>query len=340
MIMLGKNIQSVADKLQKVSVDELCRGISRPQPTFEQLIRQLRVAYQIDAKQYSLLKRSLPYIVCGIFNPPYRKTENFGYTEYFIVDIDHLTSKGFAADDLRQKLQADSRVRLCFLSPSEDGLKIMFKLSERCYDAGLYSLFYKEFLKRFSMQYGLEQVADVRTSDVTRACFLSVDANAYINKDSESVCINEYINTESPIELFDLKMKQEKAERQHCNSAAEQEVVAHDPEKDVIERIKMQLNPQRQEVKKQVEAYVPQRLVEIMDGLKGYIEETGLVVSETIGIQYGQKLRIKMGGKEAEINIFFGKKGFSVVKSPRCGTNTELNDACADLIQHYIDTQC
>lgn len=50
-------------------------------------VRQLRVAYQIASKQYNEQKRTLPYAVCGIFNPPYRKTENFGYIECFVLDI-------------------------------------------------------------------------------------------------------------------------------------------------------------------------------------------------------------------------------------------------------------
>ena len=87
------------------------------------------------------------------------------------------------------------------------------------------------------------------------------------------------------------------------------------------------------------EAYVPPQLVEIMEDLKRYIEDTGLIVTEIQSIQYGQKIRMKMGLKQAEVNLFFGKRGFSVVKSPRCGTNAELNDICSTLIQNFIDTQ-
>ena len=41
--------------------------------------------------------------------------------------------------------------------------------------------------------------------------------------------------------------------------------------------------------------------------------------------------------KQAEINLFFGKKGFSVVQSPRTGTNAELNQLMADLIIGFIN---
>ena len=90
------------------------------------------------------------------------------------------------------------RVVLSFLSPSEDGLKVFFKLKERCYDSGLYSLFYKAFLLEFSKQYVLHQVIDTRTSDVTRACFVSVDPDAYYNPDAVQVDIRAFIDMDNP----------------------------------------------------------------------------------------------------------------------------------------------
>ena len=81
---------------------------------------------------------------------------------------------------------------------------------------------------------------------------------------------------------------------------------------------------------------MPDQLNMIIDDLVAYIQETGLWVSEVIDIQYGKKIRISMGTKLAEINVFFGKRGFSVVKSPRNGTNADLNDVTAQLIQSFI----
>ncbi len=337
MIMFGSNIQSPADQLRKIQEEYFYQSLHHPKPQIEAKIRQLRVAYQIDPKQYSIQKRTLPYIVCGIFNPPYRRKENFAYTENFIIDIDHIVAKELSMADVREKIQADSRVMMCFTSPSEDGLKVMFRLKERCYDAGLFSVFYKEFLRRFSQAYGLEQVADARTSDVTRACFVSVDSQAYYNLLSDPVDIKEYVDTDNPVELFDMKQQQEKETKEQANANKQQDAVSKEPDKDVMARIKqcLQLN-NKTRIEKSA-AYVPQQLTEITDDLKVYIQNTGLIVSEVISIQYGKKIRIKMGRKEAEINLFYGKRGFSVVKSPRCGTDGELNDVCAELIQGFVD---
>jgi len=338
MIMFGANIQSPADPLRKIQEEYLYNSLRNPKPQIAAKIRQLRVAYQIDTKQYSLQKRCLPYVVCGIFNPPYRRTENFAYTECFIVDIDHIATKGMSLDDIRSKLCADSRVMMCFASPSEDGLKVMFRLKERCYDAGLYSVFYKEFLRQFSLTHGLEQVADARTSDVTRACFISVDLKAYYNLLSEPVELEEYVNTLSPVDLLDMKVEQDKETKEQSGTGAAKEQRSSDPDKDVMDRIKQCLQLKSVEKPSKQVAFVPEQLVEIMGELKTYVEETGLVVTEIISIQYGKKIRIKMAKKEAEINLFYGKRGFTVVKSPRCGTNSELNEVCAELIQSFVNT--
>lgn len=333
MIMIGTNIQSAEDPLKKIEESELYNRIVHPEAYVDVKIRQLRIAYQIAPKQYNEQKRTLPYVVCGIFNPPYRNTENFGYTECFIVDIDHLSEKGLTVEMVKARIRDDQRILMSFTSPSEDGVKVMFRLCERCYDSGLYSLFYKEFLHKFSEQYQLEQVADKRTSDVTRACFLSVDIDAYFNNDCEPVDMGLYVQPD-PLSMFDLMAKQKKEEK--TIPQEDDDTSPSDPDKEIMDRIKQRLHPNSRTVRKRPDAFVPEQLNLIIDDLVAYIQDTGLVVSEIIDIQYGKKIRINMGMKLAEINLFFGKRGFSVVKSPRSGTNSELNDVTAQLIHSFI----
>lgn len=334
MIMFGTNIQSADDPLKKIEESELYNRIVHPEAYVEAKIRQLRIAYQIAPKQYNEQKRTLPYVVCGIFNPPHRKTENFGYTECFIVDIDHLSEKGLTVEMVKARISDDQRILMVFTSPSEDGVKVMFRLRERCYDPGLYSVFYKEFLRRFSEQYQLEQVADKRTSDVTRACFLSFDNEAYFNNDCESVDMGLYVQPSDPLSMFDLMAKQKKEEKEIPKDDTAS--LPPDPDKEILDKIKQRLHPNSRTVRKRPDAFVPEQLNLIIDDLVVYIQDTGLVVSEIIDIQYGKKIRINMGMKLAEINLFFGRRGFSVVKSPRSGTNSELNDLAAQLIMSFV----
>lgn len=339
MISTGENITSGADMLRKVTVKYVYDALRNPRPQLLSAIRQLRIVREIDGKQYSLLKRQLPYLVCGMFNPSYRKTENFAYTEYFIVDIDHLSDKGLSLQSTRARLEKDSRVMLSFVSPGEDGLKVLFKLKERCYDSGVYPLFYKAFLMKFSEQYALQQVIDTRTCDVARACFVSVDPDAYYNPDADAVDMGAFLDADNPSALFELKKQQDWMLKECVSSSSQGDntEISPDPDRQAMDRIRQLLNPKAKKEKAPV--FVPKELSEMMSLLQPYIEQTGVVISEVINIQYGKKIRFTMGLKQAEVNLFFGKKGFSVVRSPRTGTNAELNDLMANLVSDFINQQ-
>ena len=337
MLSVGISLTSQADTLKKVKVEYLYHSLRNPKPEISARITQLRIVRNIDVKRYALLKRQLPYVVCAMFNPPYRRTENFAYTEYFIVDIDHLYDKGMDPEAVRQCLKVDSRVMMCFLSPGEDGLKVLFRLKERCYDAGIYSLFYKLFVKEFSLRYGLEQVIDERTCDVCRACFISMDNDTYYNPEAEQISIDAYIEKDNVSALFEAKASLDKEikEQQKQNKEKEKEEHNPDPDEEVMSRVKTLLNPKSKAIPKP-EPYVPERLEEIMGELKMYVENTGVQLYEIVNIQYGKKLRFRVSHKLAEINLFYGKRGFTVVQSPRCGVSGELNELMAQLVEGFV----
>ena len=335
MLSAALNIKDVKEALRKVPVRNLYDAVRSPRETTCALLRQLKVVRQINPTQYAMLKQQLPYFVCASFNPPFRRTENFAFTEYFIVDIDHISEKGLVVSDLRRTITTDTRTMMCFLSPGGDGLKVLFRLSERCFDAGLYKVFYKVFLDRFSRQYGLGQVVDSKTCDVTRACFLSADTEAYFNPDAEAVVMSDYVNPDANVlQAFDLKHEVEGKEK---DAQKLQPVQPHtEPDANIMAQIKQTLNmPSRQQPAK-APGYVPEILNDIMDGLRKYIEDKGAVLAEVINIQYGKKLRFRVGMRKAEINLFYGKRGFSVVQSPRTGTDAEANALMADVVNCFL----
>lgn len=147
MLSAGKRVTDQQSQLVRVTTDYLYSRIKDPDPEVEALIHNLRLAHSIDRNRYNQLKRNLPFVVCAKFSPAYRKTENFASVDCFIVDIDHISAAGMAAYELKSKLCSDSHVTMCFLSPSGDGLKLLFTLKEKCYDAGEFSSFYKVFCK-------------------------------------------------------------------------------------------------------------------------------------------------------------------------------------------------
>ena len=140
---------------------------------------------------------------------------------------------------------------------------------------------------------------------------------------------------DNPFGLFEQKRQQDKMIKTNDVALKKKEIGTSDPDRDALDRIKQLLNPHAK--KERPSVFVPRELDDMMALLKPYIEEVGVVVAEVINIQYGKKIRLKMGMKQAEINLFFGKKGFSVVQSPRTGTNAELNQLMADLIIGFIN---
>lgn len=119
------------------------------------------------------------------------------------------------------------------------------RLKERCFDAAVYKVFYQLFVQEFSNQYGLQQVVDSRTCDVARACFISVDSEAFFNPECDSVDLKAYINVESDVHFaLNLKRETDKSLR-HTAAESEQQDPAKekDPTKEIMARIRQRLNP-------------------------------------------------------------------------------------------------
>ena len=340
MIYAGHSITSAKDPLKKIDLAYLYNSLKTPKIHIRDLIKRLQISQQLDVKQYQQNKRLLPYVVCANFSPPYRKKENFVFTEYFILDLDHFRDKGLELSDIRAKVQQDSQVCLAFISPSNDGLKLIFRLKEKCRDINLYSLFYKSFAKKFASRYNLNQVVDKATSDVTRACFISCDDEAYYNPNSEMIDIGAYLplhNSDMLLGAFKAEVKaieqEEKKTKEEAQSGVKKPI---DPDDAVMQKIKQQLNPKLQN-KVAKECYVPSELQSVVEGLKQFIEDNGLVIEDIASIQYGKKIKASLGLKKAEVNLFYGKRGFTVVISPRTGTDPSLNEVLALLVNSYID---
>ena len=321
-VLAGKNITQAGDKLNKVDIEYLYKAISKPKDELATAIRRLRMLNTIDKKSYSIHKKQLPYITCGIFNPPIRRTENFAFIQFFIVDIDHCAEKGISIGGLKERLKQDKRIVLIFISPGNDGLKIMFKLDEKCYDAQKYSYFYKIFINTFAKQNNLIQVIDNKTSDVTRACFFSHDAFAYYNPNAETIIMDKWVDFSN---YNNVKNTIKEIEKEKPVSTYTTNISNNNLTNDVLNEIKKKLNPNAK-IKKQKNIYVPEELEKVIDSIKQKAQELELNIQEIRNINYGKKFIFSFAHKMAEINLFYGKHGFKVVKSPKNGTDPELND--------------
>lgn len=325
MLTLGRNITTPGDPLQKVNLEQVFAAIVNSRSTLPVTIEALRSLKELDPRKYASQKTFLPYIAVGNYHPPIRRKENFSFSEHVIIDLDHLSEKGLNPHSLKAKLRADQRVGITFVSPGGDGLKVIFTLSEKIFDAAYYTEFYKRFASSFANEHGLSTVIDLKTKDVTRACFMSYDAEAYFNPAHNKINPEEFLSKEQGVienkgqqrALEDWKETEKRIEEDKKEKSVQ---VLSD---DVLSKIKTQLNPDfKPRLPKNI--YEPPEINAILETLSEKLLEYELKLIESEPINYGRKLRIQLGNIWAEVNLFYGKKGFTVVKTTKTGSNADL----------------
>lgn len=78
-------------------------------------------------------------------------------------------------------------------------------------------------------------------------------------------------------------------------------------------------------------------LLKVSEQLKEQLEAYNISLHSSTPIQYGRQLRLVAGDIWAEINIFHGKKGFSVVKTTKSGSNPELASLAKEVIEDILE---
>lgn len=335
MIYLGKNIQSAQDHLEAVDVEKVYKAILNSKGEVATAIARLRSLLMIDPNVSKKIKISLPYLVCANFHPKFRKKENFLFTEYFFLDLDHFQGFDRDIEQVFQKLKEDPRVVLLFRSPSGDGLKVLFRLKERINDSAYYSLFYKSFAMKFAIQYELNGIVDLKTSDVSRCCFVSYDSEAFWNPIPEWIDADEYLPKNSDTELFNIKNEIKQTEKQIKSELAEKNIqtakVSQELPNDILNQIKIKVGVRvKKEVKKTF--IQPKELDELIPELMEELKEIDIELRNMIPISYGRQIRVGVAQHWAELNVFYGKKGVNIIKTTKSGSNSDL----ADLVQTYL----
>ena len=138
---------------------------------------------------------------------------------YIVVDIDHVSEIGRDLNELRTELLQDSEIglRLLFVSPSGDGLKLVCKTLWGFTDNETYKSEYFSLIGYLHETYNLPYRDDKQgiegldlTSDITRTCFLCHDDNAVLRDDNSVFNSDSHIHTEDEIKS---EIKGEQVER-------------------------------------------------------------------------------------------------------------------------------
>lgn len=315
----GTQITASADALQTLTAADVFRLVTTD-AALQSGTERLRKLCQLDKDAYKTVKTRLPYVVGSTFavnelGTLLRRLDTFEAAHYFILDLDHCQDlNGQVPDVIRQ----DESVEMAFVSPSGMGLKVFFRLLEPCNDARQFSVAYRHFATDFGTRHRFTRSIDLRTSDVTRACFLAHDPHAYYNANAFPVDWQRWVQDPEGEPLLASPTKDVAAlatikAPKPINATAYQEVLK-------------QVNPRSTApTRREKQVFVPDELLplemEVRELCHGLNWE--LVVVERLN--YGLKFCIRQGYRTAEINAFHGKKGFSLVRSPKTGTDPALS---------------
>lgn len=328
MLYYGKHITTPSDTLHPIEPGVLFAGIMRPKLAFVDTITQLRALRSLDPAQYRDAKKRLPYIVCGRFHPAIRRKEYFAAIQYLIIDLDHLSEHDTDSATLRTDLAADPAVLGYFQSPGGDGLKVMFQLDKPCTDSALFSSFYKLFVRDFARKYDVSACIDNATHDVTRACFISYDPDARFNPQPTLLRIQECI---PDLDFEQVSHEIREAEKEMRTDTVEQK--NQSPDKNVLDKIKSKLNPGARPARTK-NYIVPEEVDTAMEVLRHRLPDWELILRSAEPISYGRKIQVQATGSLlfAEINLFYGRKGFTLVLTTRSGSNQELGEMACQII--------
>jgi hypothetical protein len=246
-----------------------------------------------------------------------------------VLDFDHLGDHGKNPEAVINLLKNDERVVFAFISPSGDGVKAVFRLQSPITDAKLYSDFYRGFAASFGRQKVLGQCCDISTSDVSRVCFLSHDPTAHYNPNATAVAVPETMVVDH---LFGQNETEPESETQDTDTPQRKQKNA--PNSAAMDKIKERLLQKPQLKKPRTSYFVPDQVRAILPGLKDHLASNDLEVYDEREIQYGIKIATRFSGTElkAQANIYFGKKGYSVVITSSAGSNKELRQLLEQLI--------
>lgn len=337
MIRLGKHITQAGDQLQDISIEKFHKALTNPDGDVASLQRRLQAIRAMDPAQYRRMKTTLPYVVCAQFHPKVRRKENFLYADRFLIDIDHISENGIEINHLREKLKQDKRVELLFTSPSGDGLKVLFKIDPKVTDPAYYALFYKGFCLQFNQDYQLGPALDHKTHDVSRCCFVSFDPMSYYNPKAIALQPEAFVQKDSFIEMEQIEKKAKEIEKLHKEvikeiQREEKINIGQELPEEILAFIKEKTG---QKVKKPVEKNFeqPEELDWVMNQLKNYLTEINATIEQVRPIAYGRQVKVASGKIWAEVNVFFGKRGVSVVGTTKTGSHKEFGKTLTEFLK-------
>ena len=187
-------ISSATIPTESLSLEEVYRRITTDR-TLQENTETIRTLLHLEGEDRykEEKKRLLPSVTFGgVFD--YRSNSSKTLQEkgkegllslsgLITIDIDHISQTGLSLEALRDKLSRDrgTGVRLIFVSPSGDGLKLVCKASTPIRDSSHYEEIFQALRHYINSGYsGETEIVDKSGKDVTRLCLLPFDSQAIL----------------------------------------------------------------------------------------------------------------------------------------------------------------
>ncbi len=346
---------SFTHPLEPVTLDGLHRLLTDPASELAGRIRSLRNTRNLDDTHYQRSKSRLPWFIGALFRNGQRNSNDFASIHWMIIDLDHLFTSEEAIAEAKNRLQTDPRVALAYVSPSGEGLKVLFQMEEGITHTKAFAEGYQRFAREWARHYGWEDKVDYKTHDVTRVSFLSFDPAPVYHPEPEPLPVSLFGLIQLPweeqpgllkpaapavtdSETPDAGERETAAPAAGNSGSAPMEVAppANSLSDEVMRTIQVRLSPGHRPVKApQPAPHVP----EVLRGVGRQIQTLGADVGIKVvltDIQYGLRVRGEVGLAWAELNLFHGRQGFSMVPTPKKGSHGELALLLAELVGQVL----
>jgi hypothetical protein len=186
------NIIKTKQPLQPRPLSSIVRQI-RTSADLQKKISQIRAITVTKARQ-DKKEAILPAFWFQQFQGNKRKNIEFESTKFIIQDLDHISA---TLQDVRNKLAADNDVFMVFLSPSGDGLKVVYEMDQPVTGVEQYRNAFRYFKDLLETKHTIP--VDYN-DDPARACYLSFDPELHVNMDRKlhSLPVSPAVVTQSP----------------------------------------------------------------------------------------------------------------------------------------------
>jgi hypothetical protein len=367
----ARGFSSAAHSLKALEMAALLAQLRAGAEGLAAQVHMLRSLAKEDLPRYQERKRHLPFFIPARFRSGIRRADHLEAAHGWVLDLDHCRQSQAQFEALQLRLWQDPRVWLLYVSPSGEGLKLLFRFAEPLTHTKAFSDCYQAFARQFARQYDLHAYLDFKTHDVTRVSFLSHDPAARLRRDPLRLHPQRYLQIDpGPLAALPRDEPPPEEDSPPPPSAApispslfpellsplgpgpaeaippEPEAVMPTPKAtpdpplppapsgEIWDQIRQTLRPEQPLRRRRVT--LPPEIEALSPAIIQAGEGLGLHLKDTLDLNYGRKFVFGYQLLWAEVNVYYGKHGFSVVRSPKGGSHPQLMELVYELIHQLI----